>query len=54
MKINYSSAKFIFNQYRHKNQKCDNLGTLHNVGIRRLLKGENDSVLLKCTVGGKF
>ena len=57
MKINYSSAKFIFNQYRHKNQKSNTSVVAVDssaIRVRKLAEGEEDGVDVRCTVGGKF
>lgn len=59
MKINYSSAKFIFNQYRYKNQRVTNHGGNGGIDesmikVRKLEKREDDGVKIRSTVGGKF
>ena len=56
MKINYSSAKFIFSQYRDKNLQSDLPVNIeqHMCVFRKLKDEEEDDIELKFTVGGKY
>lgn len=56
LKINYSSAKFIFSQYRDRNFQSDQPTSMvaHVCLLRKMEPGESDQIELKYTVGGKY